>query len=258
MSKLDIRGAASGDAVTSTSPPALHACLSADRPSSALILATGSSASPRFTEVVFEDDSGALLSTSSAVIDGSRNGAKSEQDVTVGLVGAKAGPAHVVGPGELGIRGVEQDNVSVEDGGEGDDGHGKVKGRKGEVEVDGDGRVLKRLKASESEEDGVGEESRMTIAERLEALSEAIDEEEGRRASGMGAARGGGVLAAVGQAEGEQPRAESLSTVLIQALQSGDESLLEQCFAVGEQGVIKATVERLPSSKVLPFLLRYV
>ena len=53
-----------------------------------------------------------------------------------------------------------------------------------------------------------------------------------------------------------QPRAESLSTVLTQALQSGDESLLEQCLAVGDQGVIEATVQRLPSAKVLQFLLR--
>lgn len=45
---------------------------------------------------------------------------------------------------------------------------------------------------------------------------------------------------------------------LIQALQSGDESLLEQCLSVGDQGMIEATVERLPSSKVLQFLLRYV
>lgn len=44
----------------------------------------------------------------------------------------------------------------------------------------------------------------------------------------------------------------------VQALQSGDESLLEQCLSVGEQGVIEATVERLPSSKVLQFLLRSV
>lgn len=42
-----------------------------------------------------------------------------------------------------------------------------------------------------------------------------------------------------------------------QALQSGDESLLEQCLSVGDQGMIDATVERLPSSKVLQFLLRY-
>lgn len=41
-----------------------------------------------------------------------------------------------------------------------------------------------------------------------------------------------------------------------QALQSGDESLLEQCLSVGDQGMIEATVERLPSSKVLQFLLR--
>lgn len=61
----------------------------------------------------------------------------------------------------------------------------------------------------------------MTIADRLEALSAAIDEEAER----AGADRRGGVLALAAAAEGEaaaagggavQPRAESLATVLTQ------------------------------------------
>ena len=161
--------------------------------------------------------------------------------------GDKGLPPHVVGPGELGVRGSEKDLV----GGEG-----------GEA-----GRALKKRKGSgEGGEEAVvsgeeGAESSMSIAERLEALSAAIDEEAGR--SGTSVAGAGGVLALAGAgvagegAGAVQPRAESLSTVLTQALQSGDESLLEQCLAVGEQGVIEATVERLPSAKVLQFLLRW-
>lgn len=145
--------------------------------------------------------------------------------------GSKGALAHVVGPGELGVRGAEKDAVSVGDG------------------PDEDGRAVKRLKVGEGETEG-GEAS-MTIAERLEALSEAIDHEAERNRPK------GGVLALTGTGGAVQPRAESLSTVLTQALQSGDESLLEQCLAVGDQGVIEATVERLPSSKVLQFLLRY-
>lgn len=157
-------------------------------------------------------------------------------------MGEKGAMAHVVGPGELGIRGSEKDAVGGGDGAD-DEGDGE--------------KASKRLKAG-SEDRGVGEEATMSIAERLEALSASIDEEAER--SGSARSKAGGVLAlagARGVAEGAvQPRAESLSTVLTQALQSGDENLLEQCLAVGDQGVIEATVERLPSSKVLQFLLR--
>lgn len=60
----------------------------------------------------------------------------------------------------------------------------------------------------------------MTIADRLEALSAAIDEEAER--SGAAKGKGGGVLAlssaaATGGKDGAvQPRAESLATVLTQ------------------------------------------
>lgn len=230
VSKLDIRGAAGKG-----SPSALHACLSSARPSAAALLATGSLASPSFAEAVFEDSAGALLPSS--VVGVSPAGEEDEPQEDEVVAGTKGALSHVVGPGELGIRGVEKDVVS----------HGEG--------IDEDGRFLKRLKAGREE----GGEASLSIAERLEALSAAIDEEAEK--SGSGKARGDGVLALMGGGADEgaiQPRAESLSTVLTQALQSGDESLLEQCLAVGDQSVIEATVERLPSSKVLPFLLRYV
>jgi len=45
-------------------------------------------------------------------------------------------------------------------------------------------------------------------------------------------------------------------TILEQALQSSDDALLEECLAVSDQRVVDMTVERLPSVRVLPFLLR--
>ncbi|CAM9955197.1 unnamed protein product, partial [Ectocarpus fasciculatus] len=215
VSKLDIRGAAGGP---SSSPSALHGRLSSERPSSAVLLATGSAASPGFAEASFQDEAGSLLSSSSvAAAAGGHADGDDEEEGT----GDKGGPAHVVGPGELGIRGAEKDSVA----GGGVRGDELEDGAGGE---DGDSRAPKRLKAGGEEE----EEAGMTIADRLEALS------------------------AAGEGGAVQPRAESLSTVLTQALQSGDESLLEQCLDVVDQGVIEATVERLPSSKVLQFLLR--
>ncbi|CAN0106013.1 unnamed protein product [Ascophyllum nodosum] len=224
VSKIDISGADGA-----ASPSALLGCLSHDRPSSAVLIATGSPASPGFTEVLFEDDAGALL-PSAAVEGGVSPEQEREEDEPLG----EKGPlTHVVGPGELGIRGKEKDSAA--DAGE---------GLRAEDE---DGRAAKRLKATGGGEGDAG----MTIAERLEALSEAIDR-DAETAVGARKRRGGEEEGAL------QPRAESLSTVLTQALQSGDESLLEQCLAVGNQDVIEATVERLASSKVLPFLLRVV
>ena len=207
-----------------------------------MLIATGSPASPGFTEVLFEDDAGALL-PSAAVEGGVSPEQEREEDEPLG----EKGPlTHVVGPGELGIRGKEKDSAA--DAGE---------GLRAEDE---DGRAAKRLKATGGGEGDAG----MTIAERLEALSEAIDRDAetavgARKRRGGEEGEEGGVLGLAGRGgEGAlQPRAESLSTVLTQALQSGDESLLEQCLAVGNQDVIEATVERLASSKVLPFLLRW-
>ncbi|CAN0043581.1 unnamed protein product, partial [Ectocarpus sp. 13 AM-2016] len=127
VSKLDIRGAAGGP---SSSPSALHGRLSSERPSSAILLATGSAASPGFAEASFEDEAGSLLSSSSvAAAGGHADGDEGEEEGT----GDKGGPAHVVGPGELGIRGVEKDSVvagggrgdKMEDAGGGEDGDGR-------------------------------------------------------------------------------------------------------------------------------------
>ncbi|CAN0363490.1 unnamed protein product, partial [Hapterophycus canaliculatus] len=113
VSKLDVRGPAG------SSPAALHARLSSERPSSAILLATGSAASPGFAEASFEDAAGALLpSSSTAAIGGQAGGDDGEE-----IKGDKGALAHVVGPGELGIRGSEKDAAAAggAGGGEGDE-----------------------------------------------------------------------------------------------------------------------------------------
>ena len=96
--------------------------------------------------------------------------------------GVKGLPPHVVGPGELGVRGSEKDLAGTEGGEEA-------------------GRLSKRLKGASEEggvvgQEGVGESS-MSIAERLEALSAAIDEEADRSGSSTPGGSGG-VLALAG------------------------------------------------------------
>lgn len=120
VSKLDIRGPAGSP------PSALHARLSSERPSSAILLATGSAASPGFAEASFEDAAGVLLTSSSTAATGGQGAVDDEEEGK----GNKGALAHVVGPGELGIRGSEKDAVVVgagdEDGVDEDDGNRSV------------------------------------------------------------------------------------------------------------------------------------
>lgn len=60
---------------------------------------------------------------------------------------------------------------------------------------------------------------------------------------------GGGKGSGVGR-----PSAESLQLMVSQALRTDDRSLLEQCLAVQDPAIVRATVRRLPTGHVLPFL----
>ena len=47
-------------------------------------------------------------------------------------------------------------------------------------------------------------------------------------------------------------------TLIDQALQSGDDGLLEQCLACADSDVVEATARRLPTSRVVMFLRKLV
>jgi U3 small nucleolar RNA-associated protein 5 len=54
------------------------------------------------------------------------------------------------------------------------------------------------------------------------------------------------------------PQAQSLSTLLIQALQTNDKIQFEACLGVTDQKVIEDTVARLPLGRVVPFLAKVI
>lgn len=56
----------------------------------------------------------------------------------------------------------------------------------------------------------------------------------------------------------EVPKAASLSSVLVQALQSNDTAQLELCLSVNDDKVIEETVARLPAPKVVSFLTKVI
>ena len=95
---------------------------------------------------------------------------------------------------------------------------------------------------SEGEED-------LTLAERLEQLRETIDKSLPSSSASSGDQK---------SQEKAQPQSGSLVTVLEQALQSKDNSMLEYVLRLTDEQVINTTVERLSTSRVVPFLTRLV
>ena len=85
-------------------------------------------------------------------------------------------------------------------------------------------------------------ESNQTLEERLEHLSRSMQELEGK----------------VDPDPEATPAADSLVTLIDQALQSGDDALLEQCLSYGDLAVIETTAESLPSGRVLLLMKRLV
>lgn len=79
--------------------------------------------------------------------------------------------------------------------------------------------------------------SDLTIAERLEAMASAL------------------AMPDLPRDVSKTPKGESLVSVLEQALQSRDDNLVEECLVVTDQQVVEATVNRMSSTHVLPFLM---
>ena len=79
----------------------------------------------------------------------------------------------------------------------------------------------------------------LTLEERLEKLSASMTELENITETNR---------------FDETPTSDSLVTLIEQALQSGDDSLLEQCLSVDDVRVVEATVRGLSTSKVIAFM----
>ncbi|CAM9496316.1 unnamed protein product, partial [Choristocarpus tenellus] len=110
VSKCELRGAP-----PSSSLSVLHGCLNPDS-SSTMVLAMGSPVAPEFAEAVFEGANGALLESAVAGfekgragnLDGVEGGGKASARTE------KGGEVHVVGPGEMGVSGMERDVLAEE------------------------------------------------------------------------------------------------------------------------------------------------
>ena len=54
------------------------------------------------------------------------------------------------------------------------------------------------------------------------------------------------------------PTSDSLVTLISQALQSGDDGLLEQCLGCSDHGVVEESAKRLPAGRIVAFLRKLV
>jgi hypothetical protein len=101
-----------------------------------------------------------------------------------------------------------------------------------------------KKKAAKDSEDVDVDESELTLAQRLERISKRLDENQTARDEEDEKADTGNIA----------PTADSLVTLLEQALQSSDASLLEQCLACSDVDIIDATMRKLPTQRVLVLL----
>lgn len=140
---------------------------------------------------------------------------------------AQSGPS-VIGPLETGP---SKRPVTETDEGEGDGLVGQAKRRRGEDDA----------------RDG---EQEMTMEARLKRLSTEMKL--------MESAVSGNASSSSSSPASETPTSDSLVALLDQALQSGDDSLLEQCIGCEDTSVIEATAVRLPTGRIVPFMKRLV
>ena len=97
------------------------------------------------------------------------------------------------------------------------------------------------------------EEQEMTMEARLKRLSTEMKlvENAGRDANPSSSSSSSSKTTPA-------PTSDSLVALLDQALQSGDDSLLEQCIGCEDPSVIEATAARLPTGRIVSFMKRLV
>ncbi len=186
----------------------------------------------RFIEVSLEDGQGGLVgeynlkvesATSSNVAAITQKGGENDAK------NAQSGPA-VIGPLETGPtkRPLIEDEVFSEN-----------KKRRTDDEAD-------------AEADNM-EEQEMTMEARLKRLSTEMKlvESAGRDANASSSSSSSSKTTPA-------PTSDSLVALLDQALQSGDDSLLEQCIGCEDPSVIEATAARLPTGRIVSFMKRLV
>jgi len=104
----------------------------------------------------------------------------------------------------------------------------------------------------EDDDDDEGLDNSMTLGERVRALEIAIDGQKGERARRREQEEK--KKNSNQQSSFVAPRADSLGTLLAQALQADDQNLLERCLSVDDKRVIEQTCARLTGPAAMKLL----
>ena len=221
---LQSHGALLGAAFSKNSRLAIDGASSRD----CLSYAVGSIGSPFFGEVSF-GAAGDALQPQVLLVDSrqpSSSSSSSSSGASAGAGGADSAALGVVstlGPNDMG---------------------GK---KRPAVELEAASASAKKGKAAGGSGDALAAAAERTIEEMLQPLSASMGQLE--QLVAQRPARDAGELA---------PTSDSLVTLVDQALQTGDDALLEQCLACDDEDVVDATAQRLPVARVVLLLRRLV
>jgi hypothetical protein len=215
-----------------------------------IVMAIGKVSLPQFIKYSYSPSS----SGSSLVIPLSVNEKKSKKTDTEsagkGLLDVSYEVTHV-GPHESG--GVKRPLVDLEDGGEQQQEEAEDDEQEGDGESDGKKKRQKRSLM----DGGVDVGGSLTLEERLRNITTTLTKLEQdpehylkQPSTGGGGAKKPSVSSAV--------TSDSLVVLIEQALQSLDDALLEQCISQSSEDIIRETVQRLPSNRIIQLLKKLI
>jgi U3 small nucleolar RNA-associated protein 5 len=225
----------------------------------AIVMAIGKVSLPQF--IKYSYPSSATSTSSSLVIPLSVNEKKSKKSETDSAVGSKGLDSSFevshVGPHESG--GVKRPLVAleVEEEGDGDEEDEDEEGDE-ETAAATDGKK-KRQKRSLMD-GGVDVGGSLTLEERLRNITTTltkleqdpehfVKQQQSSSSSGKKGV-GGGLSSSV--------TSDSLVVLIEQALQSLDDALLEQCVSQSSEDIIRETIQRLPSNRIIQLLKKLI
>lgn len=213
--------------------------------------AVGQSSQPHFVHVNTHDkNTGLCLSEVSINIPERDNNAKE----AVSLPVRSAVETTVIGPNETG--GKKRPSVVMENGFSDGVSSSPTPSATTSSAVGGAKRKKDGEKPSTDSQEVVEQEP--TIAQRLESLSQLLTSVERGSAPLSLRQRPAALPPSSSSSSSSFATSDSLVTLIEQALQAGDDTLLEQCLGCAEKAVVEATARRLPCRRVLPFLRKLV
>lgn len=133
---------------------------------------------------------------------------------------------------------------------------------KGDTPVD---LIVKPSKKNGAATAAAGSLGELSLEQRLEALSSSMSQlEDAADAGDAEFDATTGALVPTGNGSGSSaaaaaaPTSDSMVTLIDQALQSGDDALLEQCLACTDADIVEASAQRLSTGRIVLFLRKLV